>query len=194
MKPLFFASPDEMRAWLAENHAEAKELWVGFHKRDTGKPSVTWPQSVDQALCFGWIDGVRKRIDEARYQIRFSPRRERSFWSAINTRRVKVLEAEGLMTPAGRAAFEARDAKRTRTYSYERKRGETLAPALQKRFKAEKKAWGFWQAQPPWYRRVTSFWVSSAKREETREKRFTKLVAESARGRTLLPVKRKGDG
>jgi uncharacterized protein YdeI (YjbR/CyaY-like superfamily) len=173
----FFATPSAFRAWLRKNHARAFELWVGFYKRESGRPSITWPESVDEALCVGWIDGVRKSLGEAAYCIRFSPRRQRSRWSAVNIRRAGHLKEQGRMREAGLKAFADRvEAK----YSFEQ-RPVPLAPAVQRRFRREAAAWAFWKAQSPWYRRLTSFWVMSAKKPETRERRLQALIDRSAR-------------
>ena len=177
--PLFFPTPAKFRAWLQKNHAKERELLVGFYKRDSGKPSMTWPESVDQALCFGWIDGVRRRIDDESYSIRFTPRKASSNWSRINIARVAELTKLGLMAEAGTKAFETRKAKRN--YAYESKELE-LDPAYEKKFRANRKAWKNYEATPPWYRRTTKFWVMSAKREETREKRLATLIDCSERG------------
>src|SRR6476646_7151948 len=139
MKPLFFAKPSDFRKWLEKNHLKETELLVGFYKVDSGKPSITWPQSVDEALCFGWIDGVRRRIDEESYSIRFTPRKPKSIWSAVNIKKIEELEKAGLLKPAGRAAFEKRDVKRANLYSYE-KEPETLSPEFEKQLKANKAA------------------------------------------------------
>jgi len=188
MEPTFFATPDEFRAWLQEHHATASELLVGFHKKDSGRPSITWPRAVDQALCFGWIDGVRRRIDDASYSIRFTPRKARSTWSAVNVRRVGELTAEGLMHPAGLAAFERRSAARTAIYSYEQRRGAELDAERERRFRANERAWAWFEAQPPSYRRTATHWVISAKRAETRERRLERLIADSAAGRPMPPL------
>jgi uncharacterized protein YdeI (YjbR/CyaY-like superfamily) len=184
----FFATPADFRTWLEEHHAEAVELWVGYHKKGTGKPSITWPESVDQALCFGWIDGVRRSLDAARYAIRFTPRRPRSVWSAINVARVKALRAQGLMTPAGLAAFGKRDEERSGIYSFEQPRAPELDPAMAQRLRGNKTAWTFFQAQAPWYRRSATHWVVSAKKEETRERRLATLIECSERGRRIPPL------
>ena len=189
-KPKFFATPAAFRAWLERNHGRAKVLWVGFQKRDTGVPSITWPESVDEALCFGWIDGVRYRVDADRYMIRFTPRRSDSVWSSLNIRRMKVLFRAGRVTPAGEAAWEARDAKRSGVYSFEQRKDPVFDPALLKRFKANAAAWAFFESQPPGYRRLCTFWVMSAKKEETREKRLATLIADSAAGRRLKGLER----
>ena len=183
MKPIYFASPAEFRTWLEKHHAKEKELLVGFHKKDTGKPSMTWPQSVDEALCFGWIDGVRKRVDDERYTIRFTPRKPKSNWSNVNIKRVAELKDLGRMTPAGLKAFEERETKRD--YAYEETRSRAFTPEPEKIFRANRKAWAFFEAQPPGYRRTAIFWVLSAKREETRLKRLDTLIDDSAHGRRI---------
>ena len=179
---IFFVSPDELRAWFEEHHASADELWLGYHRKATGRPTITWPQAVDEALCVGWIDGVRYRLDDTRHAQRFTPRRKGSIWSAVNTRRAQELIDEGRMSPAGRKAFEARSEERTAIYSYERATA-ALSDDQQRRFEADEAAWTFWQAQPPSYRRAITHWVSSAKRDETRERRFLKLLEDSRAGR-----------
>ncbi|MEA2398505.1 MAG: hypothetical protein QOK25_2061 [Thermoleophilaceae bacterium] len=190
MKPTFFKEPDEFRAWLEEHHAEASELLVGFHKKGSGRPSITWPESVDQALCFGWIDGVRRSIDDESYTIRFTPRKKKSTWSAVNIARVAELTERGLMRPAGLAAFEARSAERSGIYAYEQRKTAKLDAAQEKRLRANAKAWDFFQAQPPWYRRTATWWVISAKREETRERRLATLIEDSENGRRLARLTR----
>ena len=192
MQPRFFATPAEFRAWLEEHHADATELLVGFYKKGSGRPSITWPESVDEALCFGWIDGVRRKIDDERYTIRFSPRQKRSTWSAYNIKRAKELIAEGRMTPAGLAAFEARTDERSAIYSYEQRRNAQLEPDEQARLEADPAAWEWFQAQPPSYRRPAIHWVTSAKRPETRERRLAALIADSAAGRAIKPLTRPG--
>jgi uncharacterized protein YdeI (YjbR/CyaY-like superfamily) len=186
----FFASPGEWRAWLEEHHDSADEVVVGYWRRGTGRPSLTWAQSVDEALCFGWIDGVRRRIDDERYCIRFTARRPRSRWSRVNVERVAELEAEGRMRPAGRAAFAARTEEGT--YSYEQQREARLDPDRAARLRADAAAWAHFSAQPPWYRRAAVHWVMSAKREETRDRRLAQLVACSAAGRPVPPLTRPG--
>lgn len=191
MKPMFFATPAEWRSWLEKHHARESELLVGFHKRGSGRPSITWPESVDQALCFGWIDGVRKRVDDDSYTIRFTPRKAGSTWSSVNIKRVQELTARGLMKPAGLKAFEARSEEKSGIYSHEQK---AVPPALsagyEKTLKANKKAWSFFQAQAPWYQRAAIHWVMSAKKEETRLKRLNTLVEDSENGRTLKHLTR----
>jgi uncharacterized protein YdeI (YjbR/CyaY-like superfamily) len=186
----FFATPAAFRNWLEKNHARAPELWVGFHKRATGKPSITWPESVDEALCFGWIDGVRQSIDEARYRIRFTPRRAGSFWSAVNLRRIAVLRKAGRMTEAGLRAFARRDERRTKRYSYERAAAK-LAPPEQRLFKAQPAAWEFFRSRPPSYQRVATWYVVSAKKDDTRRRRLESLIAASASGRRIDETYRK---
>jgi len=192
VKPTFFKTPKDFRAWLAKHHNDETELLVGFYKVESGKASITWPQSVDEALSFGWIDGVRRRIDDEAYSIRFTPRKARSIWSAVNIKRMGELIAEGRVAPAGAAAFERRDEKRSEVYSFERKMAafddETLV-----RFKKERKAWEWFSAQAPSYRRVATHWVTSAKRPETREKRLGTLIACSKKSERIpaaVPTKR----
>jgi len=184
MKITFFKSVDDYRKWLEDHHASAQELWVGFYKKGSGRPSITWPESVDQALCFGWIDGLRKNIDVSRYKIRFTPRKPDSTWSAINIRRVEELSANGLMRPAGLEAFQKRTENKSGIYSYEQRSAE-LPPPYEKRLKQNKSAWDFFRDQPPSYRKLAFWWVVSAKREETRLTRLEKLIEESAKGRRV---------
>jgi uncharacterized protein YdeI (YjbR/CyaY-like superfamily) len=178
----FFKTPAEFRAWLARHGAVESELVVGFYKRESGRPSMTWSESVDEALCFGWIDGVRTRIDEHSYKIRFSPRKPTSIWSAINVEKVRVLQAAGRMTKAGLDAFARRSEERSRAYSYEQTKRAVLEPAQEAKFKKNKKAWKFFEAQPPSYRRMAAWYVVSAKRPETRQTRLTKVIEASANG------------
>ena len=190
MKPTFFATPADFRRWLEEHHEDAGELWVGFHKKGSGRASITWPEAVDEALCLGWIDGVRKGIDESSYAIRFTPRRTRSVWSAVNVQRARELARLGRMHPAGVAAFEARREERSAIYSYEQGRSVELGEAYERELRAHDKAWEFFQAQPPWYRRAVTWWVVSAKKEETRRRRLATLIGDSERGRTVAPLTR----
>ena len=191
MKPLFFASQAEWRRWLAAHHAREDEISVGFYKRATGKPSITWPESVDEALCFGWIDGIRRSIDAERYTIRFTPRRPPSTWSAVNVKRVAELTRLGHMRPAGVRAFNARSAGNTAVYSFEQRKTVCLSPADAQRFKMNPAAWRFFKAQALWYQRTTIWWVISAKREETRQKRLATLIKDSANSRTIPLLTRK---
>ncbi|MCU1244950.1 MAG: hypothetical protein JWN02_860 [Acidobacteria bacterium] len=194
VEAVYFSSPAAFRKWLEKNHAKSDELLVGFYKVGSGKPSLTWPQSVDQALCFGWIDGVRRSVDEERYTIRFTPRKPRSTWSVVNIRRVGELLAEGLMQPAGMAAFERRESARSGIYSYEQ-RPRDVEPELEAKIRAGSAAgWSYFSAQPPWYRRAAQWWVISAKKEETRERRLATLIALSAEGKQLpqfIPINKR---
>ena len=185
MQPKFFKSPSNFRKWLAAHHANATELLVGFYKKDTGKPSITWPESVDEALCFGWIDGVRRRIDEGSYSIRFTPRKTSSTWSAVNIRRARELIRAGRMTPAGQEALEARKENRSGIYSYEQRSAELVEPyaSALRRNKAASK---FFASRPPSYRKAANWWVVSAKKEETRLKRLEQLIKHSGAGQ-LIP-------
>jgi uncharacterized protein YdeI (YjbR/CyaY-like superfamily) len=190
MEPTFFETPEQFRAWLHAHHQVEKELWVGFHKVGSGRPSITWPQSVDEALCVGWIDGVRKRIDDESYVIRFTPRKPGSIWSAVNIRRMGELQAEGRVLPAGLAAFEKRRDDKSAIYSYEQRKSAELPPEFEERFRSNAAAWDFFQRQPPWYRRTATHWVTSAKKPETREKRLATLIADSAAGRPIAQLDR----
>jgi uncharacterized protein YdeI (YjbR/CyaY-like superfamily) len=190
MKPKFFPSPSDWHAWLEEHHEKHEELWVGFHKVGSGKASITWPEAVDGALCFGWIDGVRKSLGEISYVIRFTPRRAKSIWSAVNIKRVAELSALGLMRAKGAEAFERRTGKRSEMYAYEQRMGAKLSGVHEGQFRANKKAWSFFQSHPPWYRRTASWWVISAKKEETRLKRLAQLIDDCEQGRTLAQLKR----
>ncbi len=185
MKVRFFRAPAELRDWFDEHHDTEQELWVGFHKRSTGRPSVTWSESVDEALCVGWIDGIRKRIDADTYKIRFTPRKTTSTWSKINMDKVAALQKAGRMRPAGVKAYEARRANMVGIYSYEQRTAELDEPyrSLLRRNKA---AWAFFEAQPPSYRKMMGWYIHSAKREETRLARLKKLEAASARQKRLL--------
>jgi uncharacterized protein YdeI (YjbR/CyaY-like superfamily) len=192
MKPKFFPSPSAWHAWLEEHHEKHEELWVGFYKVGSGKPSITWPEAVDGALCFGWIDGVRKSLGETSYVIRFTRRRPKSIWSAVNIRRVAELTKLGRMRPRGLEAFERRTGNRSEIYAYEQRKGAKLSSAYEKQLRGNKKAWNFFQAHPPWYRRTASWWVISAKKEETRLKRLAQLIDDCEHQRTLAQLKRPG--
>ena len=180
----FFATPAKWRAWLEKNHAKVTELWVGFYKKDSGRPSITWPESVDQALCFGWIDGLRKSLGDESYMIRFTPRKPTSIWSAINIRRATELAADGQMAPAGEKAFAARSENRSGIYSYEQRTSE-MPPEFEGPLKANAAAWKFWRAQTPGYRKVVGWWIVSAKQDVTRQRRLARLIEDSANGRTI---------
>jgi len=185
LKAKFFRTPADFRTWLEKNHPTATEVWVGFYKKDSGKPSITWPESVDEALCFGWIDGIRKRVDEIRYQIRFTPRRQGSVWSATNIKRAKELTLERRMRPTGLSAFAARIENKSGIYSYEQRSTE-LGQPYAKLLKKNKSASNFFEKQPPSYRKMIGWWIISANKEETRMARLGKLINESAKGKRLL--------
>jgi len=181
MEPKFFRNGNEFRKWLQKNYDTKTELIVGYYKTSSGKPSITWPESVDQALCFGWIDGRRTSIDEVSYQIRFTPRKPSSIWSKVNIQKVKELTEAGLMTEAGLKAFEKRTESKSAIYSFEKEAGE-LPPEMKKQFKANKKAWTYFEALAPSYRRTSIHWVISAKGEATRQRRLLQLISDSEKG------------
>ncbi|WP_079913679.1 YdeI family protein [Paenibacillus sp. 32352] len=185
MEPVFFASPAEFRAWLEENHDKAQSLQVGFYKKGSGKPSMTWPESVDEALCFGWIDGVRKGIDDVSYTIRFTPRKRGSIWSAVNVQKVEELTKLGKMRPEGLRAFAERKEEQTAVYAYEQEKDAELGEAYEALFRANKKAWDYFQAQSPSYQKTAVHWVVSAKKEETRLKRLHELINDSEQGEVI---------
>jgi uncharacterized protein YdeI (YjbR/CyaY-like superfamily) len=185
MKPTFFATPADLRAWFNQHHETETEFLMGFYKKDSGKASVTWPESVDEALCVGWIDGIRKSLDGDSYTIRFTPRKPRSIWSAVNIARVEALTQEGRMQPAGLHAFEQRRENQSGIYSYEQRDQIELSEAEIKAFQANLKAWDFFQSQPPSYRKAALWWVVSAKKEETRAKRVATLIDDSANRRLI---------
>jgi uncharacterized protein YdeI (YjbR/CyaY-like superfamily) len=183
--PRFFPSTGAFRRWLEVNAGSAAELLVGYHKVATGKPSMSWSESVDEALCFGWIDGVRKRIDDETYQIRFTPRRPTSIWSAVNIAKFAKLQAQGRMTPAGVAAFENRSEAKSVLYAYEQESPAALSPAELREFKRNRAAWRLFEGSPPSHKRVVLHWICSAKKPETRQRRFLKLFGACAAGQTL---------
>lgn len=183
-KPEFFATQAAFRRWLEGHYASKTELWVGFWKKESGRKGMTYEQAVEEALCYGWIDGLAKGHDERSYKQRFTPRKATSVWSAINIGKVERLKAAGRMAPPGLAAFENRDPKRTGLYSFEN-RDVKLSPVFEKRLRASRKAWTFFAAQPPGYRRLMAFWVMSARREETRERRLAQLIARSTAGERI---------
>jgi uncharacterized protein YdeI (YjbR/CyaY-like superfamily) len=193
MRPRFFATPADFRRWLERHHGRAPELLVGFHKRGSGRPSISWPESVDEALCFGWIDGIRRRVDEERYTIRFTPRRPGSIWSSVNIRRVRMLAATERMAPAGLEAFAARRANASGRYSYEQRPAELVAP-YSGMLKRNVAAQGFFSGQTPSYRRAATWWVLSARREETRLRRAATLVKLSAAGQLIPQFVRRSPG
>ena len=181
----YFKTPAEFRAWLAKNHATATELGVVLHRKASGKATMTWSEAVDQALCFGWIDSIARRVNEASRVQRFTPRKPRSNWSAVNIKKVMELTAQGLMTPAGLAAFARREEARSAVYSYENRHLAALDADREAKFKAHAGAWKFFGKQPPSYRQTAIYWVMNAKRDETRSKRLDKLIELSAEGRRL---------
>jgi len=191
--PRFFPTREAFRVWLEENHDRENVLWVGFYKKATGIPSITWPESVDEALCFGWIDGLRKSHDDVSYKIRFTPRKPTSNWSARNVARVEELIAEGRMRPPGLRAYEARLEHKTAVYSFEQREDARFDPEYEKRFKANKKAWKSFQEMPPGYIRTATFWVMSAKRQETKERRLLTLIEDSENGVRIGPLRRPGE-
>jgi uncharacterized protein YdeI (YjbR/CyaY-like superfamily) len=184
MTPAFFRTPADFRAWLHRYHASEKELWVGFYKVKSAKGGMVYREALDEALCYGWIDGLVKRVDDESYAQRFTPRKKDSTWSLVNIRRVKELVAEGRMHSAGLAAFEGRDEKRAGLYSFEQQQA-TLAPAFARHLKANRAARDYFEAQPPGYRRLATWWVMSAKKEETRARRFATLLEDSEAGRRI---------
>lgn len=183
--PTYFENAAAFRAWLAAHGATATELLVGYHKVGSGRPGMSWSESVDEALCFGWIDGVRRRIDEHRYSIRFTPRRPTSIWSAVNIANFEQLSAEGRMTPAGTAAYAHRREEKSGIYAFEQVAMPELSAEEQRQFKRSKTAWAFFEATPPGYRKVVVHWVVSAKKAETRATRLTRLIEACARGERL---------
>jgi uncharacterized protein YdeI (YjbR/CyaY-like superfamily) len=193
-KLTFFPTPADFRVWLEAHHDKLREQLVGFHKRDSGKPSITWPESVEVALCFGWIDGVRKSLNETSYTIRFTPRKPTSTWSSINIKLVRKLTKQGLMHSAGLKAFAARSEKKSGIYAYEQRKSARFTREQEKQFRSNKAAWEFFRSQAPWYQRVCTYWVISAKREETKLKRLSELIGHSQNHRRiprLIPTKKK---
>ena len=190
MPATFFPTLVDLRDWFAKNAGSSVELLVGLYKKDSGKPSITWPESVDEALCVGWIDGIRKSINESSYSIRFTPRKTSSNWSAVNIKRVAELIAQNRMTPAGLKAFEARRDDRSAIYTYEQRHTAELTAAETEQFMANKQAWTWFQVATPSYRKTALHWVVSAKREETRQKRLTTLIEDSANGIKIAQLRR----
>lgn len=188
-KPVFFANAAKFGEWLAKNHERAEELWVGFYKKNSGKANMTWPEAVDEALCYGWIDGLLKPIDVLSYAHRFTPRKLRSNWSKINIAKVAKLAAEGRMQPAGIRAFESRSEARSGVYSFEQRETAKFDAATERRFRSNKKAWHHFQAQTPSYRRTVTFWALSAKKEEARQKRLDVLISSSEEGLPIPPLR-----
>ena len=187
VSPTFFKTPAGLRRWLEAHHANRTELWVGFYKKDSGRGGVVYKQALDEALCFGWIDGMIRRVDEVSYMQRFTPRTPRSTWSAINIAKAAALIAEGRMQPAGLAAFERRAGDRSAVYSYEQRQSAALSPAERRAVEAVPAARAFFEAQPPSYRRIVAWWIQTAKRQDTRERRLAVLIDCSARGQLVPP-------
>lgn len=185
MRVVHFKTPAAFRTWLRRHHTEQRILHVGFRKRHTGQPSITWPEAVDEALCFGWIDGVRHRIDDASYTIRFSPRRPDSIWSANNLRRVRALIRAQRMSSRGLKVYEERNRRKTRLYAYEQTKAARFSPGYARKFRANRHAWTWFQAQAQWYRRTATHWVQRAKQEVTRLRRLASLIECSAAGRPV---------
>lgn len=185
IEPIFFAKPAEFRKWLQLHHQSSREQWVGFYRKASGRVSITWPESVDEALCFGWIDGLRKTIDADSYKIRFTARQTISNWSAVNIGRVQELTKLGRMRPAGLEAFARRKEEKSGVYSYENRHTAALQEADEMQFRSRKKAWEFFQSQPPSYRKTAIWWVISARKDETREQRLEKLIATSESGQRI---------
>jgi uncharacterized protein YdeI (YjbR/CyaY-like superfamily) len=190
MKIVFFKTPAAFRTWLERHHTKHRMLHVGFRKRHTGQPSIRWPEAVDEALCYGWIDGVRHRIDADSYTIRFTPRRPGSIWSTVNLRRVRALIRDKRMSPQGLEVYEERNRKKTRLYAYEQRKEWHFSPRNARQFRANRRAWTWFQAQAPWYRRTCTHWVERAKQEGTRLRRLATLIACSAAGRPIGPLDR----
>ena len=184
MTPKFFRTQAAFRKWLEQHHDKESELFVGFYNVASGRGGLTYRQALDEALCFGWIDGVRRNLDADSYTNRFTPRKAKSYWSEVNTKRFRELAELGLVAEPGQKAFDARDAAKTKQYSFERE-AAVFDAALEKRFRANEKAWTFFEAQPPSYRKVITWWVVSAKKEETRAARLAKLIEASAAGKRL---------
>ena len=191
MQARFFAKPALFREWLRIHHAKRSELWVGLHKKESGKASMTWPEAVDAALCFGWIDGQRKTIDDSSYEIRFTPWRPGSVWSAKNVARAKILIQKRQMRAAGQKAFDSRDEDEAKTYSYEQGDAVALPKAYADRFRANAQAWTYFENQTPSYRKAAIWWLVSAKKDETKQRRLSQLIEYSANGRTIPPLTRR---
>lgn len=189
MEPVFFTNPQALRKWLEKNHDNATELIVGLYKKGSGKENISWPELVDQVLCFGWIDGKGKSIDDERWCIRITPRKPNSIWSAVNIKKIETLAKAGLMRREGLAAFEKRKEEKSRIYSHE-SQAKSLAPEYEKKFKSNKKAWEFWSAQPPGYRKTVIHIIMTAKQEKTQISRLESVIADSEAGRRWKQVAR----
>ncbi|HEY3926762.1 MAG TPA: YdeI/OmpD-associated family protein [Candidatus Koribacter sp.] len=187
--PMFFPTPADFRRWLENHHTTERELVVGFYRKECGKPSITWPESVDEALCFGWIDGIRRKLDGSSYTIRFTPRKPSSIWSKINLAKIELLLADKRVAPAGLKVYESRNPEKTNLYSFEREAAQ-FTTAQERAFRKEAKAWKFWNSQPPGYRKIATHWVTSAKQESTREKRLQTLIECSSKSLKIPPLRR----
>lgn len=190
--PVFFKSPDELRKWFEKNHAKERVVWVGFYKKGTGIDSITWSESVDQALCFGWIDGIRKKVDDKCYKIRFTPRNPKSHWSAVNLEKIKQLKKAGLLMPAGLNVFNARNKENARKASFESEE-KSLSKELADKLKSNKGAFEFFENIAPSYRKATIHWIMSAKQEATRLRRLNILIESSLEGKKIPPLRRPGE-
>jgi uncharacterized protein YdeI (YjbR/CyaY-like superfamily) len=188
--PVFFETAARFRRWLEKNHASAPALLLGFHRKRPGRTTLTYPEALDEALCFGWIDGVRRSLGDGRWTVRFSPRRPKSIWSLVNIRRVERLKKEGRIAAPGLKAFDGRDRAQSGLYSFEQRKAVTFDTDATRVFKSDAAAWAFWTAQPPGYRRTATFWVMSAKRPETQKRRLKQLVGDSAAGRRIALLAR----
>ena len=192
MIPLFFKNPASLRSWFEKNHENAKELWIGYYKKSSGKESMTWMESVEVAICFGWIDGIRVSVDEDSYANRFTPRKHKSSWSLRNIKTANKLVAEGKMHPAGMKAFQRRSEQNSEVYSFEQQK-IALSDEFEQLFMKNIRAWTFYTSQPPSYRRTSAYWIMSAKQEKTRLKRLNDLIIDSENGRKIKPLRRKND-
>src|SRR3954454_10571360 len=192
-QPIFFRTAAEFRRWLKAHHSKTTEQWIGFYRKDSNRPSITWPESVDEALCFGWIDGLRKSIDAYSYKIRFTPRRATTVWSAVNARRMRELIRAGRVQKAGLAAFDRRTETKTAIYSYENRDAAILPISAIATFRRHRKAWRWFTSQSPSYRQTAIWWVVSAKRPETRQKRLEIFISDSASGRKIAPLRKLND-
>lgn len=188
-KCIFFKSPFELHKWLKKNHAKERELWVGFYKKNASKKGITYAEALDEVLCFGWIDGIRKSVDQIRYSIRYTPRKPRSIWSAVNIKRAAELKKMGLMQPRGLKAFDNRDERRTNMYSFEQK-NVRLGPSFETKFRQNHRAWSYFKSQAPWYQKTASWWVISARQEGTRHRRLETLIKDSGDGRRIKQLMR----
>jgi uncharacterized protein YdeI (YjbR/CyaY-like superfamily) len=188
-QPIFFSKQSELKKWFEKNHNKIQELLVGFYKKSSNKPSITYQEALDEALCFGWIDSIRRSIDDISYTIRFTPRKPKSYWSMVNIKRVMELKKLGRMKPSGLKTFRARDREKSEKYSFER-RNVKLNPSYERKLKANEKAWDYFQSKPPSYQKPAIWWIMSAKQEETRLKRLARLIEDSENGRTIPPLTR----